>query len=184
MIFYVLLIMLAVQRVIELIVAKRNEKWMKKQGAIEIGQAHYKWIVIVHMSFFISLFIEVQWFQKAVSNWWIWLTLLFVIVQGARVWAISSLGKYWNTKIIILPEADVVLKGPYRYMKHPNYVIVAMEFIIIPLLFHAYVTLILFSLLNIAVLSVRIPIEEKALRSLTNYEQSTQKYRRFVPIKK
>ncbi|WP_110112312.1 isoprenylcysteine carboxylmethyltransferase family protein [Bacillus sp. CGMCC 1.16541] len=184
MIFYTLLVILAIQRMMELFIAKRNEKWMKKQGAIEVGQTHYKWIVIVHMCFFLSLFIEVQWFQKVVSNWWVWLTLLFVIVQAARVWAISSLGKYWNTKIIILPEADVVLKGPYKFIKHPNYVIVAIEFIVIPLLFHAHITMILFSVLNVAILSVRIPSEEKALKLFTNYETSTQQHRRFIPIKK
>ncbi|MDQ0245335.1 methyltransferase [Bacillus fengqiuensis] len=183
MLFYIMLTFIIIQRLLELAVAKRNEKWMREQGAVEIGQSHYKWIVLVHLLFFISLITEVSWMEKRLSSFWVLLAIIFVLTQLGRVWVISSLGRFWNTKILVLPEADVVVKGPYKFLKHPNYVIVALEFLIVPLLFEAYATMALFSLLNILVLSVRIPIEEKALSAFTNYYKATECHSRFLPIK-
>jgi len=93
----------------------------------------------------------------------------------------SSLGKYWNTKIIVLPHAQVVRRGPYRYIKHPNYFVVTIEFVVIPLLFEAYFTACLFTILNGLILSIRIPEEEKALKTLTEYEGTFQNCKRFIP---
>lgn len=183
MLFYMVLTFIIIQRLIELAVAKQNEKWMREHGAVEIGQSHYKWIVLVHFLFFISLISEVLWMEKRLSSFWGLLAVIFVCTQLGRLWVIASLGKFWNTKILVLPKADVVLRGPYKFLKHPNYVIVALEFLIIPLLFEAYATMVLFSLLNILVLSVRIPAEEKALSSLTNYDEATEWHSRFLPIK-
>ena len=81
-----------------------------------------------------------------------------------RIWCLTSLGKFWNTKIIVLPVLDVVIKGPYKFIRHPNYLIVTIELLVLPLLFSAYFTAIVFSLLNVWMLSVRIPAEEKALK--------------------
>lgn len=84
-------------------------------------------------------------YERDVAGLWpIWLTL-FLIAQSGRIWVISSLGKHWNTKIIVVPNAEVVIKGPYKYFKHPNYIIVATEIIVISLLFNAYYTAIFFS---------------------------------------
>ena len=88
-----------------------------------------------------------------------------------RIWCLTSLGKFWNTKIIILPGADVVIKGPYKFIRHPNYLIVTTELLVLPLLFSAYFTAIVFSILNIWMLSVRIPTEERALKEVTNYKE-------------
>ena len=98
-------------------------------------------------------------------------------MQALRIWCIRSLGTFWNTKILILPDAQVVRKGPYVYMRHPNYAVVCLEILLLPLMFQAYFTAFCFTLLNITMLSVRIPIEEKALRDATNYNRVFQ--RRF-----
>ncbi|MDE3839327.1 hypothetical protein C0966_08160 [Bacillus methanolicus] len=181
MAFWLFISVIIIQRILELIVAKQNEKWMKSQGAVEFGQKHYPIIVFVHILFFFVLITEVQSFHKDISPLWPLLLVAFLAAQAIRIWALLSLGRYWNTKILVLPGASVVKKGPYRYLKHPNYLVVALEFIIIPLMFHAFFTAILFSLLNIFVLSIRIPVEEKALTKFTEYELSFKKKNRFVP---
>ena len=171
MLFYIVITIVIIQRLVELIIAKRNEKWMRSQGAFEAGAGHYPIMVSMHMAFFISLIIEVLVLNRPLSPLWIPLLSLFLIAQIARVWCLTSLGKFWNTKIIILPGADVVRKGPYQFIRHPNYVIVATELLVLPLLFSAYFTAIVFSLLNLWMLSVRIPAEEKALKEVTNYKE-------------
>jgi methyltransferase len=183
MFFYVMLAMMIMQRLLELAIAKRNEKWMLKQGAVEIGSSHYKWIVFVHGLFFVSLASEVLLMGKPLSSIWALLFVLFIMTQIGRIWVITSLGRFWNTKIIVLPETEVVLKGPYKFLKHPNYVIVVLEFLIIPLFFEAYITMILFSLLNLFVLSIRVPMEEKALCAFTDYDDKTEQHARFWPVK-
>lgn len=162
-IFYLFFFLLVLQRLFELFLARQNEKWMKERGAVEFGQWHYLLIVAVHVLFFAFYFLEVVLGDKGLSPAWPFLLLLFFFAQLMRIWIISSLGKHWNTKIIVLPGSPLVKKGPYRFFKHPNYAVVAVEFIVIPLLFQAYVTAVLFSLLNLAVLAVRIPAEEEAL---------------------
>ena len=144
---------------------------MRSKGAFEAGARHYPFMVLMHVGFFISLLLEVLVFDRPLSPVWIALLTLFLIAQAARMWCLISLGKFWNTKIIILPGADVVRKGPYKFIRHPNYIIVTTELLVLPLLFSAYFTAIIFTLLNIWILSIRIPAEEKALREATNYEE-------------
>lgn len=171
MVFFIVISIVMLQRLVELIVAKRNEKWMRGQGAFEAGAAHYPVMVSMHIAFFISLIAEVFLFDKVLSPVWILFLIIFLVAQVARIWCLTSLGKFWNTKIIILPGADVVRKGPYKWVRHPNYVIVATELLVLPLLFSAYFTAIIFSLLNVWMMSVRIPSEEKALKEATNYSK-------------
>lgn len=179
--FLVFLSIVIVQRIVELFIARRNEKWMKELGAIEFGREHYRYMVWMHLLFFLSLFIEKLLFKKELSFIWPFLVLIFLLAQIIRIWAISSLGKYWNTKIIVLPNANVVRKGPYRYIKHPNYFIVSVELIVVPLLFGAYITAGLFTILNFIMLSKRIPEEEAALKKLTEYEGMFKSCNRFLP---
>jgi len=160
------------QRLVELVVAKRNEKWMRSQGAFEAGSAHYPIMVAMHIAFFISLLAEVILLDRSLSSMWIILLVIFLTAQVARIWCLTSLGKFWNTKIIILPGADVVQKGPYKWVRHPNYIIVTTELLVLPLIFGAYSTAIIFTLLNVWMLSVRIPAEEKALKEATNYRET------------
>ncbi|WP_173108173.1 isoprenylcysteine carboxylmethyltransferase family protein [Bacillus sp. KH172YL63] len=169
MYFFLFFSVLIIQRIVEVVIAKSNEKWMIRQGAKEYGQAHYKLMVAIHVAFFISLLIEGGIKESGVNSYWPFLLCAFLITQIMRIWVITSLGKYWNTKIIVLPNAESVNKGPYKYLKHPNYLIVTIELIIVPLLFNAYWTMFIFALLNQLILSVRIPLEEKALRNETDY---------------
>ena len=181
MLFPILLTIVIIQRLAELWIARRNENWIIKQGGFEIGGNHYKYIVGMHTLFFISLIGEVVYFDRNLSTWW-WIPFsFFVAAQFLRVWSISSLGYFWNTKIMILPGADVVAKGPYKFMRHPNYVIVATEILVLPLIFQAYATAVIFTILNIAILSVRIRIEEWALSESTNYEEHFKWRSRFIP---
>ncbi|HET7657247.1 MAG TPA: isoprenylcysteine carboxylmethyltransferase family protein [Bacillales bacterium] len=168
-VFWIFIVLLMGQRLVELAIAKRNEKWMKDRGAKEVGAEHYKFIVALHVLFFISLIIEVAIFGSRPADWWAVPFLIFMGSQVLRFWALISLGKHWNTKIIVLPGAEVVVRGPYRFIRHPNYLIVAIEIFTVPVLFQAYVTAVLFSILNaIVLLGVRIPKEAQALKEMTN----------------
>ncbi|MFE8702166.1 isoprenylcysteine carboxyl methyltransferase family protein [Cytobacillus sp. FJAT-54145] len=181
MIFIVFISFIITQRLFELVIAKRNEKWMKQQGAKEFGRSHYLVMVSIHTLFFLFYIWEVLTFEKQLSFTWPILLPVFLLTQLGRIWAITSLGRYWNTKIIVLPNAKIIKKGPYQFLKHPNYVIVTIEFIILPLLFQAYITACLFTFLNMLILSIRIPAEEKALKELTEYESAFLDLKRFVP---
>ncbi|QZT32612.1 isoprenylcysteine carboxyl methyltransferase family protein [Caldalkalibacillus thermarum TA2.A1] len=169
------------QRLLELGIAARNGKWMKAQGAYEVGREHYKYIVLGHVGFFLSLILEVQLWHKGLPPWWAWLFAVFVLAQVLRVWCISSLGKFWNTRIFVLPGVKVVTSGPYRFVRHPNYAVVIVEFVTLPLMFEAYFTAGLFTLLKIMLLAVRIPLEEKALQEATNYAQVFGAKSRLIP---
>ncbi|RDU36405.1 hypothetical protein DRW41_12785 [Neobacillus piezotolerans] len=170
-----------IQRLVELMVARNNEKRMKQEGALEFGQAHYPWMVMMHAAFFLAFVLEVWIFKKGLSPIWPLFLLLFILAQAGRIWALSSLGKYWNTKIIVLPGAAIVKRGPYKFIRHPNYAIVTLELLVIPLLFQAYITAALFAVLNAIMLSVRIPAEEEALRNLSEYGKIIDGSNRFVP---
>lgn len=162
--FIIFIIFLLLQRLFELYIAKRNEKWMLERGAVEFGQVHYKWFVLMHILFFFSIITEVVFhsFQQEINISWIFVWL-FIMMQLARIWCIGSLGRFWNTKIIVLENVILIKKGPYRWVRHPNYIIVLIELFVIPFMFHAYFTAIIFPTLHILLLMVRIPEEEKAL---------------------
>ncbi|MDG5472712.1 isoprenylcysteine carboxylmethyltransferase family protein [Jeotgalibacillus sp. ET6] len=172
---YLIIILVVVQRLAELIAAKRNEQWMREQGAFEAGASHYPYMLALHIGFFLSLLAETLFFDRPLSPFWPLLLPLFLAAQAFRIWCLRSLGRFWNTKILILPDAEVVRKGPYKWIKHPNYLVVTVELLILPLLLQAYATAVLFSLLNAVMLSVRIPVEEKALKGSTNYKESFER---------
>lgn len=179
--FFILLGFIVFQRIVELRIANKNEKWMKQQGAIEFGQKHYRYMVTMHSLFFISLIIEKIFMNLGRSPFWPFLLLVFLFAQVNRIWVITSLGRFWNTKIIVLKNANVIRKGPYRFIKHPNYMVVAIELAVVPLLFNAYFTASLFTILNLLMLMIRIPEEEKALIEFTEYAGTFQDCNRFLP---
>lgn len=168
MMFFLLLVgFVILQRLLEVLYARFNEKVMKRQGAIEFGAGHYKWIVLLHVLFFLSLLLEVWAIGPEFGTGWQFFLVAFAIAQFLRVWALSSLGRFWNTKILILPGADKVKKGPYRWLPHPNYLVVALEIVSLPLIFGAWRTALIFTIANaLLLLLVRIPAEEKALQQL------------------
>jgi methyltransferase len=179
--FLVLFGVIISQRVTELLIAKSNERWMKKNGAIEFGVKHYRYMVGMHILFFMVFFCEKVWLNRGLSPIWPLLLTVFIGAQLVRLWAITSLGKYWNTKILVLANAKVIRKGPYRFIKHPNYFVVAIELLVVPLLFSSYITAIMFTMFNAMILSRRIPEEEKALKDLTEYVNAFQNCNRFLP---
>ncbi|ASK63376.1 hypothetical protein CFK37_15030 [Virgibacillus phasianinus] len=155
------------QRLIELIIARRNESWMLRHGAEERGAEHHKWFVLVHASFFISMIAECLVRNNPVESINYFLFAIFILTQLARIWCITSLGRFWNTKVIILPGAKLRTSGPYNYVKHPNYIIVGIELFVIPLLVGAPLTAVIFPFLHIFLLiHWRLPIEDKALATI------------------
>jgi methyltransferase len=163
-----LILLIIGQRLLELVIAKNNEKWMKARGGVEAGSEHYKWFIYLHILFFMSIFLETTINaneQMLIFNYVYF--LVFVAAQLARIWCIYSLGRFWNTKIIVLPRVALIKKGPYKFVKHPNYIIVAVELFIIPMLFGAFITAMVFPILHIMLLRIRIPAEEKALASIS-----------------
>ncbi|ETI70051.1 isoprenylcysteine carboxyl methyltransferase family protein [Neobacillus vireti] len=179
--FVILILFIAIQRVVELFIAKSNEKWLKRQGAIEFGNKHYKYLVFMHLLFFVALSTEKVLLNRGLSAVWPIFLAVFMLAQFMRGWAISSLGKYWNTKILVLKHAQVVRKGPYRLLKHPNYFVVTTELLVVPLLFNAFYTALLFTIFNFMILSIRIPEEEKALSMYTEYDEVFRGCHRFIP---
>lgn len=162
--FYMLWTAVILQRLWELRKARQNRKWMLERGAYEVGREHYPYLVAMHVLFFLSGWLEVQWRGGGLGRgWWLFL-LLFVAAQALRVWTLHTLGPYWNTRILVLPGARLVRHGPYRWVRHPNYLVVTVEFIALPLIFGAWLTALLFGMANLLLLlKVRIPVEERAL---------------------
>ncbi|TRM12534.1 hypothetical protein FH966_12960 [Lentibacillus cibarius] len=164
---WIFIMAIIAQRLGELYIARKNEKWMKSVGGVEKGEKHYKLFVFLHCCFFASVITEASLNTHTYIQPNYFLLLLFLLLQIGRVWCIHTLGRFWNTKIIVLPRVTVIKKGPYRYVKHPNYIIVAAELFLIPLLLGAQLTAVIFPFLHILLLKVRIPREEKALTRAT-----------------
>ena len=151
---------LIAERLLELVRARRNEELALQEGGQEFDAGGYRWIVLMHVCWLIALPLEFY-LLGGLPGIWIELLSLVVIVELLRLWTLYSLGRYWNTKVIVIPGMRPVKRGPYRWIRHPNYIIVVAELLFIPLLFGCYITCVSFSLLNLAVLARRIPIEEQ-----------------------
>ena len=155
----VILALVTVQRLGELMLARRNTALLKAQGGVETGAAHYPLIVALHAAWLIGLFM-LAW-DRPVN--WLWMAL-FVLLQLGRVWVIASLGRRWTTRIITVPGETLVRRGPYRFVSHPNYIVVAAEIAVLPLAFGLNAFAASFSILNAAILAIRIRAEAEALR--------------------
>jgi len=162
MIFVLFISFIILLRIGELILSKRNERWLLKNGAIEFGEKHYPYIVSLHILFFISLIFEYS--RQQTSSYNILLIIIYLLLVAFKAWVILSLGKFWNTKIYHIKNIPLIKKGPYKYFKHPNYVVVTAEIAVIPLAFHLYFTAIAFTLINMIMLYVRIKEENKVLQ--------------------
>ena len=155
---FVILALVTLQRLGELWLSNRNTKRLLAEGAREFAPGHYPLIVVVHALWLIALW----WLalDRPVNPLWL---ALFVFIEVGRIWVLASLGPRWTTRIIVLPQAPLVRRGPYRFVNHPNYVVVAAEIAILPLVFGLWPVALIFTLLNAAVLSVRIRAENRAL---------------------
>ncbi|MGO0061808.1 isoprenylcysteine carboxyl methyltransferase family protein [Brevibacillus fluminis] len=160
--FFTVFLAIIAQRLAELRLARRNARLLKALGGVEVGSEHYKYVVYLHVMFFVCLLTEASLRHHGISSWQWFCFLLFLVAQLGRYWCIKSLGMFWNTRILILPGARPVRKGPYRYLRHPNYWIVGFELLLLPLVFSAYVTAITFPLLHLVfLLRYRLPVEEE-----------------------
>jgi len=168
MIWYVLLIAaVACERVAELVVSNRNLAWSRSRGGIEFGAGHYPVMVILHTLLLVGCLAEVIWLHRPFLPALGWPMLAIVVAaQGLRWWCITTLGRQWNTRVVVVPGAPRVAGGPYRLIPHPNYVAVIAEGVALPLVHTAWITALVFTVLNAALLSTRISTENNALARL------------------
>lgn len=158
--------LVAVQRVVELRYSRRNERRLRSKGAVERGRGHYPAMVAIHALWLASTLVEGLLRGAEFPAWWPVPLAAFLAVQPLRYWAILSLGENWNVRVLVVPGAKLVKSGPYRLFAHPNYVVVAVEVLTLPLIFGAWTTALAFSVLNAAFLHARIRTENRALREL------------------
>jgi methyltransferase len=178
--YLILLAMLVVERIFELNLARRNARRAFDRGAIEVGQVHYRVMVAFHALFIVSCVVEAVFFPHALPSIVAWIALFAEIcAQALRYWAVSTLGDRWNTRIVVTPEREPVTTGPYRFMRHPNYLAVVIEIAAVPMIGGAIFTAIAFSIGNALILAVRIPAEERAMGA--HYEDALGSRRRFIP---
>jgi methyltransferase len=154
----IILTLVTLQRLGELALARRNTERLRARGAIEFDAEHYPLIVLVHTAWLLTLWIFGH--DEDVN---LWLLAAFVLLQGVRLWVLATLGSRWTTRIIIVPGEPLIDTGPYRYFSHPNYAVVVAEIAVLPLALHLPVVAAIFTLLNAAVLVVRIRAEARAL---------------------
>ena len=155
----IIVALVAAERTAELILAARNTRALLARGGVEVGAGHYPLLVLLHGAWLATLlFLEPADAPPA----WGWLGA-FAVLQALRLWIIHSLGPFWTTRLITLPGAPLVRRGPYRFLRHPNYVVVVAEIAVLPLVFGAWRIAAVFSVLNLALLAWRIRIEQRAL---------------------
>ncbi len=162
-----LVVAVGIERLVELVVSKRHTAWALSQGGIERGFGHYPVMVVLHTGLLVGALAETWWadrpFIPALGSV---MLALVLASQGLRWWCISTLGRQWNTRVIVVPGLALVRRGPYRLFRHPNYVAVVVEGLALPLVHSAWITAVVFTLANTALLTLRIRIEDSALREI------------------
>lgn len=180
--FLLLILAIAGERLFELSLSLRNRRRALALGGVESGQGHYPWMVLIHTLLLVAAPLEVfvlnRPFLPALG---IPMLALVAGTMALRYWAISALGDRWNTRIIVLPGVPAVAGGPYRYLRHPNYLAVVVEVAALPLVHTAWITALVFSALNAMVLRVRIAAEERALAAGSAYQEVFADRPRFLP---
>jgi methyltransferase len=171
MIAYILLILATgVERLVELVILTRNAKWSFERGGAEYGRGHFPWMVALHTGLLVACVAEVVLLDRPFLPALGWPMLVVALLcQAGRYWVIASLGRQWNTRVIVVPGLPAVRRGPYRFpwLRHPNYWIVAIEGIALPLVHTAWITALVFTVLNAwLLLRHRIPVENEALSAL------------------
>ncbi|WP_319797218.1 isoprenylcysteine carboxyl methyltransferase family protein [Nitrobacter sp.] len=156
-----ILALVTLQRLGELVISRYNTRRLLAQGAIEIAPGHYPFVVMIHAAWLTTLWI---WGRGQDVN--LVALSIFILLQALRVWVLATLGSRWTTRIIVLPNAPMVTSGPYRYLSHPNYAIVAAEIAILPLALHLVLIASIFTVLNALVLVIRIRAESRALATV------------------
>jgi methyltransferase len=168
--FLVFVLLTGGERLAEVIVSTRNAKWAFARGGVEHGTAHFPWMVLLHFGLLLGALAEVFLLHRPFLPWLGWpMFAIALLCQAGRWWIIGTLGHQWNTRVIVVPGLGRVERGPYRFpwLPHPNYLIVAIEGIALPLIYTAWITAIAFTVLNaVLLLGFRIPAEDRALRAL------------------
>jgi methyltransferase len=178
--YLALLGLLVLERLAELLLSRRNARRAFARGAVELGQGHYRVMVLVHTAFLVSCAAEVVLLARPFPSPWGWVALAGALLsQALRYWSIFSLGDRWNTRVIVLPREPLIVKGPYRYLRHPNYLAVVVELLCVPLIHGAWLTALLFTAVNGVLLTVRIRSEEQALGP--GYAEAFADKPRFLP---
>lgn len=159
MILWTVLALVALARLGELALARRNERRLRARGAIEHGAGHYPLFVLLHAGWLLAIAALADPDQPPV---WGWLAA-YALLQALRVWTLASLGPYWTTRVLTLPDEPLVRRGPYRWLRHPNYLVVVGEIAALPLAFRLWPAALAFTVLNLALLAWRLRVEEEAL---------------------
>jgi methyltransferase len=163
-VYYLLILAIGIERLVELIVSRRNARWAFAQGGKEFGHSHYPVMVTLHMTLLLGCVVEVWALHRPFIAWLGWPMLALVALsQALRWWCVTTLGRRWNTLVIVVPQAPLVRRGPYRWLHHPNYVAVVAEGVALPLVHTAWLTAACFTLANALLLRARIRVENKAL---------------------
>lgn len=156
---YVVLGLVALQRLGELVWSRRNERRLKEAGAVEAGRGHYPLLVLLHAGWLAAMLVLIP--PETVPD--PRLLAAYLVVQGLRLWTMASLGRFWTTRILSLPGTPLVRRGPYRWIRHPNYLVVIAEVALLPLAFGAVGIALIFSAANLILLAIRIRAEDAAL---------------------
>lgn len=169
--FIFFIILLLFQKILELLIDKMNEKWLMRKGAKQMANNHYKWFSCLHLLFLIFVILEVSWRIYSGSFWINWFFLIFyILAQLARGWCMSSLGRFWNTKIYVMRNVTILKRGPYRILQHPEYIIVFIELFVTPIMFQAYICAVVFPTLYIFIIMLRISELEKIIGYNARYK--------------
>jgi methyltransferase len=165
--FTVLVVLVGLERLAELVVSTRNARWSLERGGRETGQGHYPVMVVLHTGLLAAMLVEAWVRRPDVPGVLAWTMLALVLAaQALRWWCIATLGHRWNTRVIVVPGLAPVTGGPYRLLRHPNYVAVVVEGVALPLVHAAWITALVFTVANAFLLAVRIRTEDAALATL------------------
>ncbi|MCH9668096.1 MAG: isoprenylcysteine carboxyl methyltransferase family protein [Actinomycetia bacterium] len=166
--YLILIFAIGVERLAELVLAQRNLAWSRARGGVEVGAGHYPVMVVLHLALLVGCVVEVAVMHRPFIPALGWPMLALVIAaQGLRWWCITTLGRQWNTRVVVIPGAPRIESGPYRWIPHPNYVAVAVEGFALAMVHTAWITALAFTVLNAALMSTRISVENSALARLS-----------------
>lgn len=182
--YAIFILALGLERCFELWLSRRNAAWARREGAVEYGAGHLVWMKVLHTSLFIGCISEVWALERPfIPALGVSCLLVALAAQGLRYWTIATLGRRWNVAVLVLPGVPAVSSGPFRFLRHPNYLAVVAEGLAVPLMHSAFITAGVFSVLNALLLAVRIDCEERALRQHCGYSERFAKRPRLWPAR-
>ncbi len=184
-VYFVFLGLIALERLVELLLSRRNEVWVKSKGGQEFGRKHFGFMKVLHLTFLLSCAGEVVFLGRPFHpELGLPMFTLVLVAQVLRYWSVFTLGRLWNVRVFVLPGAPLVTEGPYRYLRHPNYLAVILECFAIPLVHSAWITATAFTLLNGLLLKARIRCEENALDAHSAYHYHFGATPRLFPARR